>query len=119
MGMKKSEAMKRWNELPEGQDPLPHMYPIPYKAEGSKYGTGGIRIDGSREFIEAVLSNIKELLEGENTDTRLELAWNTVKPTIVNGNAKNFENADEDAEVVYIRLHERGRTAKAMNRMFK
>lgn len=29
--------------------PLEHMRPIPYKAEGSRYGACGIRIDGTLE----------------------------------------------------------------------
>ena len=101
--------MERWRELPAGQNPLGSMRPIPYKREGSKYGACGIRIDGTPEFIDAVLSNLKGLLDGENALTRLELARREVKPVTVNGEVKTFANAEEGAEVCYIRLHVRGR----------
>ena len=114
----KKEAMRHWEELPEGQNPLPHMTPIAYKAKGSRYGACGIRIEGNPEFVDAVMSNLKPLLEGENNSTRLELARNEVKPTEINGDVKTYDNADTDAEVVYIRLHQRGHDAKAMNTMF-
>ena len=103
--MKKDEALKRWRSGPDGQDPLPHMTPIPYKTEGSKYGCAGIRIDGPPAFIDAVLSNLKTLLAGENAVTRLELARRHVERR--NG-YKAGENADTTAEVCYLRLHVRG-----------
>jgi hypothetical protein len=68
--MKKDESLKRWRALPQGQDPLPHFQPIPYKTSGSRYGCCGIRIDGNPEFIDAVLSNLKTLLDGEGTANR-------------------------------------------------
>lgn len=104
--MKKEETLKRWKSLEAGQNPLPSMRPIPYKTAGSRYGCCGIRIDGSSEFIDAVLSNLKPLLDGENCVTRLELARSAVKPQ--NG-FKAGQNAGSGAEVCYIRLHERGR----------
>jgi len=105
----KSEALQHWQRLEEGSNPLEYMTPIPYKAEGSRYGACGIRIDGNPRFIDAVLSNLKAVIDGENQVTRLELARNTVKPTKINGSQKNFSNSDIGAEVCYIRLHTRGR----------
>lgn len=116
--MRKKEAMAHWRGLSENQNPLKHMTPVPYKATGSKFGACGIRIDGNPEFINAVLSNLKPLLEGENNNTRLELMRNEVKPSTVKGETKNYDNAAENAEVCYIRLHRRGRDAKAMNNIF-
>jgi len=104
--MKKAEALARWRELPEGLNPLAEMIPIPYKAEGSKYGACGIRIDGTPAFIDAVLSNLKDLLDGENAVTRLGLARNEVDGS---GIGKALPNKETGAEVCYIRLHERGR----------
>ena len=105
---KKIESMRLWQNLEEGLNPLKHMTPIPYKANGSRYGACGIRIDGNPKFIDAVLSNLKHVLDGENQVTRLELARSTVKPTKINGAEKNFQNSDMGAEVCYIRLHMRG-----------
>lgn len=103
--MKKSETLQRWRELPDHIDPLPKMGVIPYKATGSRYGACGIRVDGSPEFIDAVLSNLKTLLDGENHLTRLELARNTVDGSKL---GKAFPNSEAGAEVCYIRLHQRG-----------
>lgn len=103
--MRKADALKRWKSLDEGRNPLKVMRPIPYKAEGSRYGACGIRIDGTPEFIDAVLSNLKALIDGENQVTRLELARKTVS---VHGN-KTAPNACPNAECCYIRLHMRGR----------
>ena len=115
--MKKSEALELWKSLEENQDPLPHMNAIEYKAKGSRFGACGIRIDGTPEFIDAVLSNLKSLIDGENDDTRLELARNEVKPTDINGQKKSFVNSEQNAEVCYIRLHQRGHEARHVNRM--
>ena len=106
--MKKSEALATWRAMPAGQDPLEHMAPIPYKSEGSRYGACGIRIDGNPAFIDAVLSNLKPLLDGENQVTRLELARNEVKSTEINGEVRTFANAVSGAQVCYVRLHLRG-----------
>ena len=107
--MKKSDALAHWRTLKTPQDPLAHMTPIPYKAQGSRYGACGIRIDGTPAFIDAVLSRLTPLLDGENHLARLELARHEVQPTEINGERKTFANAETGAEVCYIRLHVRGR----------
>jgi hypothetical protein len=108
----KAEQLEHWRNLEAGQDPMPHMRVIPYKSEGSRYGACGIRIDGNPAFIDAVLSNLKTVLAGENGHTRLELARHKVDGS---GIGKALNLADDDAEVVYIRLHERGGEAQMMN----
>ena len=104
----KAQALAEWRTMTPGSDPLPHMNPVPYKARGSRYGACGIRIDGNPAFIDAVLSNLKTLIDGENHVTRLELARRPVERVEINGEIKTFENADVNAEVCYIRLHMRG-----------
>ena len=106
--MKKTQALRHWSELEPGQDPLRFMAPTPYKAAGSKYGTDSIRIGGSPEFIDAVMSNLKSLIDGENHVTRLTLSRAEVKPTEINGEVRTFANASAGAEVVYIALNMRG-----------
>lgn len=103
--MKKSETLNQWKAMPDHQPMLRHMNPIPYKARGSTYGACGIRIDGTPAFVEAVLSNLKELIDGENHLTRLALARNVVDGS---GIGKELPNAEHKAEVCYIRLHVRG-----------
>jgi hypothetical protein len=113
--MKKSETLAKWKELPQDVNPLRHMNPIPYKTRGSRYGTCGIRIDGTPAFVDAVLGKLKELLDGENAITRLELSRSPVDSVTIKDQTKYFENAGYDAEVCYIRLHERGGEAARMN----
>lgn len=103
--MKKAETLEAWKRLPDNAPMLQHMNPIPYKARGSTYGACGIRIDGTPTFIEAVLSHLKELIDGENQVTRLALNRTKVDGS---GLGKELPNADDQAEVCYIRLHMRG-----------
>jgi len=113
--MTKKEALIRWAQLRPRQNPLPSMNPIPNKTSGSRYGCCGIRIDGTPEFIDAVLSNLKDLIDGENGRTRLELARREVADVEVAGKRKSFTNRERQAEVCYIRLHERGPEAQMVN----
>ena len=107
--MKKDETMRHWDALPADQPILEHMAAIPYKPSGSTYGTCGIRIDGNPEFIDAVLSHLKELIQGEGVSTRLGLAYSKVDGSGIN---KSLPNAETDAHCCYIRLHERGHEGK-------
>ena len=110
--MKKEETLNQWRGLEADQPIMKHMDSIPYKSEGSSYGACGVRIDGNPAFIDAILSHLKEMISGENGTTRLELARNTVDGK---GLGKRFDKALPDAQVCYIRLHERGGEAQMMN----
>ena len=117
--MIKADAMARWKRTPADLPILEHVTPIPYKAEGSRYGAGGIRIDGTPEFVDAVLSRLKDLLSCENDRTRLELARSEVKPRTIAGETKTFANACDRAETCYIRVHARGRESTMARRRFR
>lgn len=107
---KKDAALAHWRALQENQNPLAVMEPIPYKARGSTYGACGVRIDGSPEFIDAVLSRLKPLLAGENQVTRLGLSRSVVDGSGIGKVLGNTASrAGSPAEVCYIRLHQRGR----------
>ena len=117
--MKKAEALNHWKSIPENMPVLPHMERIPYKTKGSTYGACGIRIDGNPAFIDAVMSRLKDLIDGENHLTRLNLARNQVQTKLeINGKTKQFENTADHAEVCYIRLHERGSEGKRASAFF-
>ena len=109
----KKETLSAWRTMPANQPMLGKMCPIPYKATGSKYGACGIRIDGTPEFVDAVLSNLKDLLDGENHVTRLELARHPAATGF-----KATPNAETDGEVCYIRLHMRGREGTIASSIF-
>ena len=71
--MKKAQFLKHWSEL-EPNQPL-QMRPIPYKHKGSTYAQDGLRITGSKENIDSVLSCLKPLLTAENGRTRLQVSY--------------------------------------------
>jgi hypothetical protein len=64
----KEDTLNQWANLTANLPILPVMDAIPYKSKGSSYGACGIRIDGSPEFIDAVLSRLKDLVDGENSN---------------------------------------------------
>ena len=109
--MEKAEAIRRWQNLTPDQEILPHFTPIPADAHGSTFGACGIRISGNPEFIDAVLSRLKDLLAAEAGSTRLTLSRQPVKTVaITTGDAvveKKWNNADTDAETCYIQIRER------------
>jgi hypothetical protein len=113
--MKKHETLEHWRGLSDNQPMLRHMQAIPYKAKGSTYGACGVRIDGNPAFVDAVMSHLKELLNGENHVTRLGLARNVVDGS---GLGKQLDNKDDGAEVCYIRLHVRGNEGMIASGMF-
>lgn len=116
--MEKRIALQRWHDLQENQPILPHFTPIAADAHGSTFGACGIRISGNPQFIDAVLSRLKDLLAAEAGATRLTLSRQSVKPVAIrNGEAetvKQWANADTDAETCYVQIRER--TAKTRQR---
>lgn len=116
--MEKKDALRRWENLEPDQPILPHFTPISADARGSTFGACGIRIMGNPEFIDAVLSRLKDLLAAEAGTTRLNLSRQPVKPVVISKGDekvdKKWGNADTDAETCYIQIRER--TAKTRQR---
>lgn len=116
--MEKKDAIRRWQNLEADQPILPHFTPIAADARGSTFGACGIRISGNPEFIDAVLSRLKDLLAAEAGSTRLNLSRQPVKPVTINSGDsvvdKKWNNADTDAETCYIQIRER--TARTRQR---
>ena len=103
--MRKEEILEHWRNLDPNQPLNPQM--VPYKHEGSTYEEDGIRITGSREFIDAVLSRLKDLLEYEDDTTRLQLVYKQSQDR----QTKRWL----DSYNCYIQVHERGREAQMVN----
>ena len=105
----KKTALNHWRSLSK---PLPiKSHPIAYKHKGSTYGHDGIRVEGSREFIDAILSRLTDLMAYENTDTRLNLNYQKVQP-------REGKPASGGDWVCYVKIHQRGDEARAVNRRF-
>jgi hypothetical protein len=103
--MKKSEMLQHWRNLPANQPIKPAV--VPYKHEGTTYGEDGIRITGSQRFIDSVLSRLKDLLEFESSETRLQVTYQQSKDR-VSGEMLGSYNC-------YAQVHERGGEAKSIN----
>lgn len=100
---KKSQALEHWASLPKDAPLKPNT--IAYRHTGSTYGHDGVRIEGSREFIDAVLGRLSDLLEMENTSTRIGIAYQSVE-------AKPGKPHTGGEFVCYLKFHERGDEAK-------
>ena len=103
--MKKEQFLEHWKAIDPGQKLKPT--PVPYKHRGSTYGEDGIRITGSPEFIDSVLSRLKDMLLWENGTTRLQVVHKKSEP-------KPGQSAAllPDSHNCYIQVHMRGREAQ-------
>jgi len=103
--LRKREFLEYWAKMKRARklDPTP----VPYKHQGSTYDEDGIRITGSRAFVDAVLSRLTELLQYEGPETRLQVVYkqSTDRET---GSVLDSWNC-------YIQVHERGNEAKMVN----
>lgn len=103
--MKKQQILEKWQGIPENKPLAPDA--VPYKHKGSTYDQDGIRITGSKEWIDSVLSRLKPLLQEENGGTRLQLVYK--------------QSVDKDTGIpmdswnCYIQVHERGGQAQMCN----
>ena len=71
--MEKKAFLKHWSGLRANQKLSPK--PVRYGHEGSTYAEDGIRLTGSRLFVDSVLSRLKELLQYEGDGTRLQTVY--------------------------------------------
>lgn len=103
--MKKEEFLTHFAAIPDNQKL--NICAVPYKHQGSTYAEDGIRITGSRDFIDSVLSRVKDLLDAENGETRLQVVYK--------------ESLDRETQTplnswnCYLQVHERGHEAKMVN----
>lgn len=71
--MNKDDTLKYWQVLKPNSPII--VDPIPANHKGSTYGQDGIRLTGSRRFIDAVLGRIKDIIQYENPNTKLNLVY--------------------------------------------
>jgi hypothetical protein len=69
----KKPFLRHWAKLRANQKLDPR--PVRYSHEGSTYAEDGIRITGSRAFVDSVLSRLKDLLAFESDKTRLQVVY--------------------------------------------
>ena len=100
---KKAEILQLWRSL--NSDTPIVIQPMTEKPDGvekSSYGEDGVRITGSYEFITAVLSRIKEIINYENLDTKLRLVFRGV-------DSSKQPRPDRQSFVFYINLERRSK----------
>jgi hypothetical protein len=97
--MKKAQLVNHWESLPENQPIKPSA--VPYKHEGSTYDQDGIRITGSEIFIDGVLSRIKDLLQYEHGNTRLQVNYQET--------VDRYSGQKTGTYNCYVQVHQRGR----------
>lgn len=78
--------------------------PIAYKHKGTTYRQDGIRITGSKEFINSVISRLKDLLVYESPYTKLSLVYKQTEPKDITNLKPTF--------AFYAQVRERGKPLK-------
>lgn len=106
--MRKAQFLDHWNNIKPNQ-PV-HPLPVAYKHEGSTYDEDGIRITGSQDFIDSVLSRLTDLLQYENGQTRLQVVYKQ--------STDRHTGVLMDSYNCYIQVHQRGGEAKIMNAVY-
>jgi hypothetical protein len=102
--MKKDEILEHWKHL-EPNQPI-KVTPVPYKHQGSTYAEDGIRITGTKEFIDSVLSCLKPLLAYEGVKTRLQVIYQESKDRETGSSLGSYN--------CYVQVHTRGQEAQMM-----
>lgn len=97
--MRKKEFLKHWRKIPQNQTITPT--PIEYGHTGSTFDQDGIRITGSKEYIDSVLSRLKGLLDYEGAETRLHISYSQATDRHTSEPLNSYK--------CYIQVHERGR----------
>lgn len=101
--MEKKPFLKHWAKLRANQKLAPK--PVRYTHEGSTYAEDGVRITGSKAFVDSVLSRLKDLLRFESDETRLQVVY---KKSMDRESGKTLASYN-----CYVQVHARGGVKKA------
>jgi hypothetical protein len=74
---KKAEVLQFWQNLKPNM-PI-RMEPVPETHEGTRFRSDGMRITGSPEFINSVMSRIKDIMQMENEYQRLDVEYRQIE----------------------------------------
>ena len=107
--MRKAQFLEHWRDNIDANRPI-QITPVAYKHTGSTYDEDGIRLTGSTEFIDSVLSRLKDLLLKESNTTRLQVVYKQ--------STDRKTGCLMDSFNCYIQVHQRGGEAQMMNTVF-
>lgn len=95
---KKQEVLNFWKAL----SPMPLIInPISKDHEGSTFGEDGIRITGSPQFIYSIMSRLKDFLNLESDNTKLQILFKE-------SDRLNPNKPNKKSYAFYIQVKQRG-----------
>lgn len=98
---KRDQILQHWAKLPPNLQIK--VEPISSVHRGTRYRSDGIRLTGSPQFINAVLSRIKDIMAYENPETQVEVEFEQIS------SAKGFDpKYDTPKYVMYVHVAQRG-----------
>ena len=100
--MKKDKFVTYWKGLRKNQKL--RLKPIRYSHTGTTFAEDGIRITGSRAFVDSVLSRLKDLLKYESEETRLQVSYERSTDRDTGKKLRSYG--------CYIQVHARGQGRK-------
>jgi hypothetical protein len=100
----KDEVLDFWRQIP-ANTPI-QMKPIDYSHKGSTFGEDGIRITGSPNFINSVISHLKDFLSYEGPRTKLAVSYRETESP-----SKVAVGQNKTSFVFYIAAKERGQAS--------
>jgi hypothetical protein len=74
---KKGEILQLWQSMKPNM-PL-SMQPVPENHKGTRFNHDGIRVTGSPQFINTVMSRLKDLMQFEREGVRLDVEYRQVE----------------------------------------
>lgn len=88
--MEKPDIMQHWQTL-RPNTPI-QFDPIDDQKKGSTFGEDGIRLTGSRAFIDSILGRLKDVMGYETPHTNLNVVYRQTAPKNINvpDNTHNF-----------------------------
>ncbi len=98
--MEKKAFLKHWSGIRANQKLRPKA--VLYRHAGSTYAEDGVRITGSKVFVDSVLSRLKDFLTYEGDGTRLQTVY---KRSTDRDSGKTLTSYN-----CYVQVHERGGT---------
>lgn len=98
---KKREIISFWQSLPNNLPLIPYNV-VPKGHQGSTHAYDGIRVTGGRQFVNATISRLKDLLSYEAKNTRLSLIYHQQVD-------KNTNMPMQNSFVFYVQTKERSK----------
>jgi len=74
---KKGEIIQLWQSMKPNMPLM--MEPVPESHKGTRFNHDGIRITGSPQFINSVMSRLKDLMQFEKDQIRLDVEYRQVE----------------------------------------